>query len=50
MGSVRELRAQYVFGLAAVCHVPPHELGRVRLGDFARLIHGIDQMQQRGGS
>jgi hypothetical protein len=46
MGSVRELRAYYLFPLASVCHVPPHELGKLRLGDFARLIHGIDQ--QRG--
>jgi hypothetical protein len=46
---VTGLRGQYLFELAAVCHVPPHQVGRLRLCDFARLVYGIDQMQ-RGGS
>jgi hypothetical protein len=39
------LRAQYLFPLAAVCHVPPHEVGRLRLPDFARLLDGIDHLK-----
>jgi hypothetical protein len=44
------LRARYMFGLTTVCHIPPYELGRLRVTDFARLIHTLDQMQKGGGS
>lgn len=44
---MRKIRAAYLFDLAAVCHVPPHMIGALRLTDFARLVTGIDQMAAR---
>lgn len=41
------LRGWYLFDLAAICHCPPPVVDRLGLTDFARLIHGLDQMNEQ---
>lgn len=38
---VSELRSQYMFALAHLCHVRPND--NLKLRDFFQLIMGIDQ-------
>ena len=44
-GSVVQLRAEYLFPLARLCHCPPPVVDEMRVTDFALLISSIDAYQ-----
>ena len=44
-GSIRQLRAEYLFPLAHLCHCPPPVVDEMRVTDFALLISSIDAYQ-----
>jgi hypothetical protein len=41
-GKLAELRTEYLFGMAHVCHLGPAQVDGLSLGDFATLIRDID--------